>query len=243
MASHSAQLLAAWERGLTQIPAQRALTLLKASFDGTPFDSIASLTIGECDQRLLHLRERLFGSRINAIAHCPGCNETLELSFNVADVYVGQTAQAPPKLTIEKENYTVAFRLPQTLDLTALDQDADVLENRRRLLERSILSARLGAMEISIDELPNDIVEEISAQMAKADPQAEILIAARCPHCAHQWKAPLDVGAFLWAELNAWATRVLREVHLLAQSYGWSESDILALSPTRRRLYLEMLDR
>jgi hypothetical protein len=240
---HSAQLLAAWERGLIQTPAQRALTLLSASFDGTPFDSLASLTIGECDKRLLRLHERVFGSRINAIANCPACDETLELNFNVADICVEQTALAPPKLTIEKEDYIVTFRLPQTLDLMALDQDADVIENRRRLLDRCILSARLGTEEIKVDKLPNDIVEEVSAQMAKADPQAEILIAARCPHCAHQWKVPLDIGAFVWAELNAWAPRVLREVHLLAEAYGWSESDILALSPTRRRLYLEMLER
>jgi hypothetical protein len=239
----SAQLLAAWERGLLQTPAQRALTLLGASFNGAPSHSLANLTIGECDKRLLYLHERVFGSRMNAIAHCPACDETLELNFNVADVYIEQTAQAPPTLTIEQGDFALAFRLPQTLDLIALDQDASILENRRRLLERCILSARRGAEDISVDELPNEIVAEISAQMAEADPQAEILVTARCPDCAHQWRAPLDIGAFVWAELNAWATRVLREVHLLAEAYGWRESDILALSPTRRQLYLEMLER
>jgi len=238
----AAQLLGAWERGLVQTPAQRTLTLLGAIFADASPDSVGSLTIGECDKQLLGLHERVFGSRINAIAHCPACDETLELNFNVADIYVGQTGHPPAKLTIEKEACTVAFRLPLALDLTALDQDTHVLENRRRLLERCVLSARLGAREIPADELPDDIVEEVSAQMAKADPQAEILIAAHCPHCAHQWRAPLDIGSFVWAELNAWATRLLREVHLLAEAYGWSESDILALSQTRRRFYLEMLE-
>src|SRR5207249_1134179 len=144
------------------------LTLLSASFDGAPSDSLANLTVGECDKRLLGLHERVFGSRINAIAHCPACNEALELNFKVADIYVHQSAQAPPKLTIEKEGYAIAFRLPQTLDLTALDQNASMLENRQRLLERCILSARLGAREISVDELPNEIAEEVSAEMAKA---------------------------------------------------------------------------
>jgi hypothetical protein len=243
MSPDPALLLAAWERGLIQTPAQRALTLLGASFDGPPSDSLATLTIGERDMRLLRFHEQVFGSRLNAIAHCPACDQTLELNFNIADIYVEQTAQPPPKLTIEKQDYVVAFRLPQALDLTALDQDAPILENRRRLLERCMLSARRGSKDISVDELPDEFVAEVSAQMAKADPQAEILMAARCPDCAHQWRAPLDIGAFVWAELNAWATRVLREVHLLAEAYGWRESDILALSPTRRRLYLEMLER
>jgi hypothetical protein len=34
---------------------------------------------------------------------------------------------------------------------------------------------------------------------------------------------------------------VLREVHILASAYGWREDDILAMSPARRRIYLEML--
>jgi hypothetical protein len=28
-------------------------------------------------------------------------------------------------------------------------------------------------------------------------------------------------------------------VHALARSYGWTEADVLAISPTRRRFYLE----
>ena len=34
--------------------------------------------------------------------------------------------------------------------------------------------------------------------------------------------------------------RILREVHTLAAAYGWSEAEILALSPARRRVYLEL---
>jgi hypothetical protein len=33
----------------------------------------------------------------------------------------------------------------------------------------------------------------------------------------------------------------VREVHLLASAYGWRESDILAMTPWRRQLYLELV--
>ncbi len=52
-----------------------------------------------------------------------------------------------------------------------------------------------------------------------------------------------DIVSFLWNELNAWAIRTLREVHILASAYGWSETDILAMSPWRRQFYLEVLER
>jgi hypothetical protein len=38
-----------------------------------------------------------------------------------------------------------------------------------------------------------------------------------------------------------WASRLLLEVHALASVYGWSERDVLNLSPRRRRLYLDMV--
>ena len=45
----------------------------------------------------------------------------------------------------------------------------------------------------------------------------------------------------LWAEISARAQHLLREVHLLASAYGWSEQQILELSPTRRASYLRMV--
>jgi hypothetical protein len=37
------------------------------------------------------------------------------------------------------------------------------------------------------------------------------------------------------------ARSLLAEVHSLARAYGWTESEILALSPQRRSTYLEMV--
>ena len=54
------------------------------------------------------------------------------------------------------------------------------------------------------------------------------------------WSAPLDVPAFVWAEVDAWTRRLLVEVHSLAAAYGWNEHEILALSPVRRLSYLEL---
>jgi hypothetical protein len=38
--------------------------------------------------------------------------------------------------------------------------------------------------------------------------------------------------------LSHWAERCLDQVHTLARAYGWSEAQILALSPVRRACYL-----
>ena len=36
------------------------------------------------------------------------------------------------------------------------------------------------------------------------------------------------------------ALRLLGHVHALARAYGWREADILAMSPARRQVYLDL---
>ena len=61
-----------------------------------------------------------------------------------------------------------------------------------------------------------------------------------CPECGAHFETPFDPPAFVWQELSTLANRLLWEVDQLARAYGWPEADILALSPTRRRAYLEI---
>ena len=78
-------------------------------------------------------------------------------------------------------------------------------------------------------------------QMAEVDPQANLQLDLSCPACGHRWQVLFDIGSFFWSELNAWAQRLLAEVHVLASAYGWREADILNLSPSRRQFYLGLI--
>jgi hypothetical protein len=76
--------------------------------------------------------------------------------------------------------------------------------------------------------------------MAEADPLAEVLVDHSCSACGGAFTADLDVGSFVWAELQARARRLMKEVDLLARAYGWTETEVLALSERRRAAYLEL---
>jgi hypothetical protein len=62
-----------------------------------------------------------------------------------------------------------------------------------------------------------------------------------CDGCGAQSASPFDISTFFWRELSARAQQILLDVHELAGAYGWRESDVLSLSPSRRRRYLELL--
>jgi hypothetical protein len=85
------------------------------------------------------------------------------------------------------------------------------------------------------------VLERVSAVLSEHDAQADVTLAMRCVACGHAWQLLFDIGAFLWSEIDACATRLLGEVDALARAYGWREADILAMSGTRRAAYLGMV--
>jgi hypothetical protein len=230
-----------WEVGLTQRPAAWALALLAAACPDLPAPMLAQLSIGQRDARLLSLRESLFGSQMATLTECPLCDEQLELTFELQDIRTSPQADPVEASVLCLGEWQVRFRLPNSLDLLAVAGLQDIATARQALYQRCILHAEQGGEAMSVDRVPEDVVARVSAQMAQLDPQGDVQLALTCPACAHQWLANLDIARFLWAELDAWALRMLRDVHSLAAAYGWREADILAMSPWRRQIYLELI--
>lgn len=235
------ELLGVWERGLAQSPAQRALVLLAVALPDLPIEELARLTVGERDTRLLSLREETFGPQLESLTSCPACAERLEFQITTSDL---RASELPNKelFQMSAAGYAVEFRLPTALDVASLDPAGDPATNRRLLLQRCVLGARCGDAEIPAAELPDEAVAALTQRMAAADPQADLQLSLACPECQYTWQAPLDIVSYFWSEVQAWSTRLLREIHALASAYGWNEAEVLALSSWRRRAYLELIE-
>jgi hypothetical protein len=237
----SSELLSVWERGWAQPPARQALTLLASAFPDLSADALARLSVGRRDALLLTLRERLFGPRLVGLAVCQNCGERLELTFGAGEIRAAPDDEPSETLSLDADGYRVEFRLPNSQDLVDVTDCHDEPSARQLLLDRCLLIASRNGEQTAPDQLPASLVEAVTKRMATADPQADVSLALICPHCRHEWQAAFDIVSFLWSEINAWAQRILCEVHTLASAYGWREADILALSPSRRQLYLELV--
>jgi len=235
------ELLQAWEYGLSGSPTQRALTLLATALPDASLDDIAGLPTGTRDLGLLRLRSELFGDRVEAVCSCPACGEQLDACFDARELLRDENtvAAGPPAPTrpLSLHGSQVTVRAPNSLDLLAVAGDPDIPASRRALLRRC-----LGPLPAEFaDTMPDDLIDEVVTQIAALDPRARIELGLTCAACGHAWPAVFDIASFLWAEINAWAHRTLRDVHAIARAYGWPEADILAMSPLRRQCYLEMV--
>jgi hypothetical protein len=237
----ASELLAAWEHGWGQPPVQQALTLLAAAFPDAAPNSLAELNLDLRNSHLLALHEQIFGPNLLGLAICPQCRERLELRFRVDDIQGLAESEPPEALALEMDGYQVRFRLPNSLDLIAVNSHLDIDEARRDLLARCVLAADCQGETQELHQLPANVVAAMVDRMAQVGSLADVRLALTCPACSHDWEAIFDIASFLWSELNAWGQRILTEVHTLALAYGWREADSLALSPWRRQFYLAQI--
>ena len=239
----AAELIQVWENGRERPPVMQALLLLAAAFPQEPLQTLAELPVGQRDRRMLELRRWLFGPRLESVVVCPQCGERLELTFDVSQIQVPAFPQAPGSWELEHAGFYLRFRLLNSQDLLAAQQAGGPDAGRRAMLDGCLLEARHGDRPQRADELPEEVQTALTRRLAELDPQAEVNIPVTCPACEHRWLALFDIVTFLWQEINAWALRTLEEVHTLARAYAWSEDEILALSPWRRRADIEMVTR
>ncbi len=235
-AGDSEQLLDAFERGRLATPGERLLLLLRLAAPETRGEATS---VGRADAALLDVRERLFGTTIEALSGCPHCGERVELELAVADVRAAPT-DPPDQLSLAAGPYELSFRVPNVGDLAVISH-VDRPASDRSLLERCLVAAARDGARCGAVDLPQEVVDAVADCMARADPQAEVELALTCPTCETGWSAPFDIAAFLWIEIGAATERLLGEIHALASAYGWRERDILAMSEWRRRFYLDLI--
>jgi hypothetical protein len=236
------ELLTVWERGLAALPFERALAILSVASPESSPEALARLSVGRRDANLLQLREWAFGSELPILATCPSCRQTLELTMPVVellsmDPMVDQAGDLESSLTLR--DYEVRYRSPNTEDIAGC-AELEPAASRRKLLACCVTDARCRGTSVSAEQLPEDVAQKVVEQIAAIDPQADMHLDLTCAECHQRWTELFDIVSFFWTEIDAWARRILREVNVLARAYGWPESEILALSPLRRQIYLSM---
>jgi hypothetical protein len=227
-----ADVLKLWEAGRSLGPLDRAV--LAASVVSSDRRSAADWPLGARNRSLAQLHCDAFGGMLRGYTSCRSCTERLEFEFD------GHSIAAPPA-PIQASAAEVVhvgkwmFRLPTSRDLAIAAEESGEQAAAQRLVASCYSGSALAA------DWTEEDLDIIGERLSEADPFAEILLHFDCPACSASFDESLDLGGFVWAEIQTQAMRIFQEVHVLASAYGWRESEILALSPARRSAYVELV--
>lgn len=194
---------------------------------------LAQDTPGERNRRCLDLHRRLVGRDIEAQAVCPHCRADIEFVVPVATICEQPPAAAHVILEVGGMPQAGRFRLPRMADLDRLPRDLD---------ERALAQCLADACRVEGEGLlPPEALTRLAEMFEQADPLAALEIALTCAECSTDFAVPVEPADLVAREIDRLVDRMLREVHLLASAYGWSEDQVLAIPAARRARYLAMV--
>lgn len=216
-------------------PLERALAVAEQAGEDAP--SLRDAPLGRLNATLIGYHAALAGPLLEAVTTCPSCLAVVEFALDADELRSLAPDAAATGGFGTDDGYLVHWRVPTAADLAAV---ADERAPASGLLARCA-RATLDEMPVDVADLPAELVERIEAELAAADPLAEVSVGLTCPDCATAFDADLDPAAFVWTEIETGAHRVLIEIDALARAYGWTESEVLALPEARRHAYLEIV--
>lgn len=240
------------EQGQNLLPAQRITIQLSKSLTRlgqiekiTP-QLVRSLTIGDREALLLHLRRLTLGDSLQCLAICPSCKEKMDLDLKINDMlqppypHVQQSHEI--SINGDDKSYHVNFRLPnggdqeEAASLATTDPNAG-----EHLILRRCVKHVMSENDELVDEIPATVATQLPAIMSELDPQAELTLNLSCPFCGKKFSKIFDTAAYLFQELHNKSRHLYKEAHLLAYYYHWSEAEIMGITSVKRQLYLGLL--
>jgi hypothetical protein len=176
-------------------------------------------------------------SDISLNGRCASCNDPF--SFDL-----------PRRALPDGDADTRVFHVPVGADrlLTVRRPTGDDL---RRWAEMSPASrqetVRMMLHSLAIDadaarEVDPEDEAVLSASLSAMDPLVDFRVSCTCPSCGAVQDVTVDLESLALASLARCQGSLLREVHRFASRYGWTETDVLAVPPSRRARYLALME-
>lgn len=159
------------------------------------------------------------------------CGEGFEISLPYAALQPPLTRAVACELPGRRE---VNLRLATGDDLRRWrEAGAESGEAALGLMIRSLLVSG----EAGVDDEP-----ALADAIAAHDPLVDFHVSCRCPGCGAEQALAIDLEAQALSRFAALQRVLLREVHLFASHYGWTEPEVLAVPAQRRARYREWIE-
>jgi hypothetical protein len=173
---------------------------------------------------------------VRLVCRAPQCGQPLEVTLPIDALLAAapDDAGSRPVLIPLTDARTVALRRPTGLDLRAWHRTPYAT---RRDAVAAMLDTLVVEGSVAADDEP-----VVADAMATHDPLVAFAVSCACPACGAARDHPVDLEAAVLARLGARRRSLLREVHMLASRYGWTESEVLAVAPARRAQYLALIE-
>ena len=193
--------------------------------DGRPL-RVETLTVSDADRMLAAVYSDLYGDQVDCRVTCRACGHPYQFALSLTELTGAQDAERPAP---EPDG---AWTLPDDRRVRA-----PTVADMASTPEPKALLAQL-----LLEGAPEDDEGGLEAFLERAAPLLSIDLETPCPHCGNPETARFDLAHYLATRLAGERGFLVRETHLIAKTYGWSLSEILALTREDRRAYASLIE-
>jgi hypothetical protein len=165
-------------------------------------------------------------------ATCGSCGRPFDFAARLSDAPRKRAGPAFPVVEVPTSLGPRRFEVPNGAHEEAA--------GRRRGDPRRVLAGLCGLADDAAAEaerLTEADLDRIEAILDDAAPDVADTVTTACPECGAETEVALDPLGWAFPRPE----RLIRDTHLIARTYGWSEEAILALPRGRRRAYADTI--
>jgi hypothetical protein len=226
----SAQLIELWNPDGATSAHWRLEPLLAVA--ANPGDDVSADTLGRRNQRLLEFHQSLTSRPMAARSRCTSCGTDNEFVVPVIAILGCPQPKLETTITLRSQRKQLRFRLPTMADVRT------VIGVEGGQASAALASACLIAGSAS--GVTSQVIARLDRKLEAIDPASRILLDLDCAECGVSLHIHVDVAELVSSTVDSLVDKALRQVHVLARAYGWSERAILEMPASRRLRYLAL---
>ena len=192
-------------------------------------EDLPELRLDDYDRILAALFRSVYGDEAELHVPCRSCGERFEITLPL-DAAFPHLAQQQPQVPNEDCRTLAGGTVLRPLTV------ADVQGADDEVGPDTMLAC-------AVETRGSDTDADVEAALEALCPLASEEIESRCPHCESLATCLFDLGRFLLASLAREKQTLVRELHVVARSYGWSLSEILSLPRDTRQQIVALITR
>jgi hypothetical protein len=165
-----------------------------------------------------------------------GCQSPLEVELPLDALQTAPGPSARFTIALPGGDDAVA-RVPVGADQRAWRAQAYASRDEavKAMLESLVVEGQVSASD-------GAAVDAIAQALAEHDPLVAFAVSYECPVCGANRDHAIDLERLALDRLTQIRRTLINDVHVLASTYGWTESEVLAVPPERRALYRALID-
>jgi hypothetical protein len=198
---------------------------------------VRKLSVGDRQYLMGRLAVHFDDQPVWLTAECGQCHELFDVSLKFAELPVKPAGKDFPETTVVTELGRLRVRVPTGADQEAIATIDDETEALHLLLQRLVSTVEPSRV-FDVAQLNENDIAVIETRVEAMAPETATHLLTHCPSCATENQLPI----VHYASLQGPSEDLYAEIHRLAISYHWSESEILALTRARRQIYLQLID-